>query len=819
MKRTLVEKDQPNEKPTKACEKLINAESLTTAQKRVREIMLPNDTPYHALAVRMGQIVYNLQIKTGKIQRWGAIREVTGYKPSNLPNDIAFWEEQIHSDDRRNVRRLFNKTRKEGIQFACRYRFRTQDGIYRYVEDNAIPLRDEKGHITALFGVVRDISEEKLFEEELQKYRDRLEELVVERTAKLEESTKIYRDLVDNAVVGLSRTTLNGKYIFVNDAMRKIMEFDTLDELLRSNVAERYKNPKDRKTVMNTLIETGKISNYEVELITKTEKTKNILFNATLEGDIVSGMIQDITDLKEAQERIRLQAQIIDQTHDAVITTDMDGYLTSLNKGAERLLGHTAEKVTGKHITFIFPNEKSEYIRDRIITPVKRKGTHELEIKLPVKGSEVSYARFSLSLLSDNRGAPIGISGYAIDITERKRAERMALESEGQYRTLMEHAPFPILVSSIEDSSLLYVNQQASELFKVPVENAIGRLSSLHYGNPPDYDLLVKRLRKDGFVKDYEISLKDAQGQSFWTLVSASVITFNNKEAVFMSFNDLTERKLAVEALKRREEQFRTLVERSSEVIFLSDENRKRVYVSPTIQNVLGYTVEEFLSVKPEDFTHPDHRATTIANREWTFKHPGETITFVSRVRHKDGSWRWIETSLRNLMMDPNVHAIVTNFHDITDRKEAEKQLEMESLRLEEVNTALKVLLEQRERDRNELEDKVVSNVKDLVLPYIDILKQRSLDSQQKAYLDVLETNLKNIISPFMQIMTSVYADFTPTEVKVANLIRDGKTVKEIANIFGLSETSVNTHRQHVRNKLGLKNQKNNLRTFLMSLK
>ncbi len=403
--------------------------------------------------------------------------------------------------------------------------------------------------------------------------------------------------------------------------------------------------------------------------------------------------------------------------------------------------------------------------------------------------------------------------------TAPKQPEKMLQESERQYWTLLEHAPFPVLISSLRNGSFLYINQQASELLKVPIKNAIRKLSNLNYSNPRDYDLLIKRLREDGSVKDYEVSLRGYRDQIFWVLISASVIQFDDKEAVFVTFNDVTERKLAVEALKRREEQFRTLVEKSSEVIFLSDENRNRVYVSPTVQNVLGYTVEEFLSVKPEDFTHPDHRPTTIASRDWTFRHPGETITFVSRVRHKDGSWRWIETSLRNLIKDPNVRAIVTNFHDITDRKEAEKRLEMESLRLEEVNTALKVLLQQRERDRNELEDKVVGNVKELVLPYIDILKQRHLDTQQRAYLDVLETNLKNIISPFTQKMTSLYMDFTPAEVKIANLIRDGKTVKEIANIFGLSETSVNTHRQHVRNKLGLRNQKANLRTYLMSLK
>jgi len=412
--------------------------------------------------------------------------------------------------------------------------------------------------------------------------------------------------------------------------------------------------------------------------------------------------------------------------------------------------------------------------------------------------------------------------GLFQEIVNRKYVFRDSTDrkSEQQYRVLLDFAPFPAVIISLKDYSFLYANQRGSQLLQTYSKKRSATLSSLCYGKSVDYGILKKELMNKGFVKDFEIALEDTHNDRLsWMLLSASMITFNKRKAAFVVFNDVTDKRLAVEALKRREEQYRTLVEKSSEVIFLSDENRNRVYVSPTIKSVLGYTIEEFLSVKAEDFTHPDNRATTIANRELALKHPGETITFISRVRHKDGSWRWVETSLRNLLSDPNVHAIITNFHDITDRKEAEKQLEMKSLNLEEVNTALKVLLEQRDRDRNELEDKIVTNVKELVLPYVDILKQRHPDVQQKAYLDVLETNLKNIISPFAQKMTSVYRDFTPAEIKIANLIRDGKTVKEIANIFGLSETSVNTHRQHVRNKLGLKKQKTNLRTFLMSLK
>ena len=76
--------------------------------------------------------------------------------------------------------------------------------------------------------------------------------------------------------------------------------------------------------------------------------------------------------------------------------------------------------------------------------------------------------------------------------TAPKQPEKMLRESERQYRTLLEHAPFPVLIGSLEDGSFLYVNQQASELLKVPIKNAIGKLSNLRYSNPGDYDLADK---------------------------------------------------------------------------------------------------------------------------------------------------------------------------------------------------------------------------------------------------------------------------------------------------------------------------------------
>jgi DNA-binding CsgD family transcriptional regulator len=92
------------------------------------------------------------------------------------------------------------------------------------------------------------------------------------------------------------------------------------------------------------------------------------------------------------------------------------------------------------------------------------------------------------------------------------------------------------------------------------------------------------------------------------------------------------------------------------------------------------------------------------------------------------------------------------------------------------------------------------------------------LDDKQSAYVNILESNLNDIISPFLQKLSSKYMDFTPTEIQVANLVREGKPTKEISELLNISERGIEFHRNNIRMKLGLKNRKTNLRTYLLSL-
>ncbi len=150
--------------------------------------------------------------------------------------------------------------------------------------------------------------------------------------------------------------------------------------------------------------------------------------------------------------------------------------------------------------------------------------------------------------------------------------------------------------------------------------------------------------------------------------------------------------------------------------------------------------------------------------------------------------------------------------------KERGKELEEKTRNLEEVNTALRVLLKSREDDKAQLEEKVLFNVRELVAPYLERLKKSGLDDKQKGYTNILESNLNELTSSFSQRLSSRYLRLTPTEMQVANLIKYGKTTKEIAEFLNLSSQTIEFHRKNIREKIGIKNRRANLRTHLLSM-
>jgi DNA-binding NarL/FixJ family response regulator len=147
-----------------------------------------------------------------------------------------------------------------------------------------------------------------------------------------------------------------------------------------------------------------------------------------------------------------------------------------------------------------------------------------------------------------------------------------------------------------------------------------------------------------------------------------------------------------------------------------------------------------------------------------------------------------------------------------------EQELESQTRNLEEVNAALRVLLKQREADKRELEERIVGNFRELVRPLLEKLKSSGLNERQKAFVEIAENELNNILAPFLRKVSTGHLKLTPTEIQVANLVKHGKSTKEIASLMHLSVKTVQVNRNNIRRKLGIINKKVNLRTYLLSV-
>ena len=151
-------------------------------------------------------------------------------------------------------------------------------------------------------------------------------------------------------------------------------------------------------------------------------------------------------------------------------------------------------------------------------------------------------------------------------------------------------------------------------------------------------------------------------------------------------------------------------------------------------------------------------------------------------------------------------------------QKKTRAELELQTCKLEETNTALKVLMKQRIEARTEIEEMVLLNANDLIMPFLERLKKSRLDSKQKAYVNLIESNLNDIVAPFLREFSKINIKLTPTEIQVIDLVRHGKTTKEIAGLMNLATSTIDFHRSNIREKLGIKNKKTNLRTHLLSI-
>jgi len=292
-------------------------------------------------------------------------------------------------------------------------------------------------------------------------------------------------------------------------------------------------------------------------------------------------------------------------------------------------------------------------------------------------------------------------------------------------------------------------------------------------------------------------------------------------ETNFRLFEEIQEHKKTEAALAVQTRRNEMILQTAMEGFWITDTSGVIQEVNPSAASILGYLPEELRRKSIHDFEPEDHRGLASHIRRAVRKGASR---YEARLLHKQGNVLSLEFSTNFLDLGQSAF-LFSFFSDVTKKnqlvkslKDREAELNIKTQNLKEVNTALKSLLKKRDTDRTELEEKVLFNVKEMISPYIKKLRESELNEKQGIYLTILESNVKDIISPFSPKLTSRHFKLTKSELQIAKLVRMGITSKEIAELMGLSRRTIESHRDRIRKKIGLDSRRRNLRTFLMSV-
>ena len=444
-------------------------------------------------------------------------------------------------------------------------------------------------------------------------------------------------------------------------------------------------------------------------------------------------------------------------------------------------------------------------------------------------------------------------------IEERKQAEELLRESEQRYSSLFKINHSVMLVIDPENADIVDANPAACSFYGWSQEE----LTSMKITD-------INMLSKEQVFQEMERAKSEERQHFFFrhrlaneeirdVEVYSGPLRLHGKKLLYSIIHDITERRRAEEQLQKSEERYRLLVETMNEGLAMADHNYVFTYVNERFCEMIGCSRDEMIGHNLIEFVHDDYKESMkdqMAGRKmgkakrfdlvWRAKDGHKVYTLASPRGFFDAEGRFTGSLgvLTDITDRKQVEKALRKAHDrlerrttelvklnrkmkqeIEERKLAEQelrkreaQLEINTNELEEVNTALRVLLKRRDEDKTDLEEKILSNVKELVLPYVERLRKSGMDAKQSAYVSILESNLNDVVSPFIHKLSSKYVGLTPTEIQIANLVKEGRTTKEIAEMLNSSSGTVEFHRKNIRKKIGIVNRKANLRSHLLSM-
>jgi PAS domain S-box-containing protein len=488
---------------------------------------------------------------------------------------------------------------------------------------------------------------------------------------------EIFRDSPDAFII---ISLENGKIIEANNGATTLLGYikEEISNLAVKDIFSEEEYDKLRSKYLNDSVSFNETF-LDSEFTTRDQKRIPVTVSVKKinDGNRFLLIARDISGVKQTEEALRREAFIFENLNDAVLITDLKGYIQSWNKAAEKIFGYKKDEVVDSFVNILFKQSEFDLYFGKIRNTIEQTLHWNGETGITRKDGNEGIAETSVFPFRDSSGEHIAYVVIVKDVTLRKRAERLMRERDLMYRSLIESSADAIYV--LKEKKLLLVNSAWCRLFGYTKEEALDEnFDIMNIIAPQSKELINKKYSKNVSEKPdastYELKGITKNNILIDLEVKVSKILWNGEQVYQGIYRDITEKKKHEMELRESEEKFRKLAEKSLVGIYIIQDNVFK-YVNPKFTEIFGYSAQELIDIKgPADLTHPDDKAKVNDNVASRLAGLTDSIAYSFRGLRKDKTINYVDVFGTRTRLGGKP-AVIGTLVDITEKRKAEKAL------------------------------------------------------------------------------------------------------------------------------------------------
>lgn len=778
-----------------------------------------------------GDGVWDWNVQTNEAYFSPQWKQILGFSDDELSSSVNEWASRVHPDDIRFVTtELQRHMAGETASYSTEHRVQCKNGTYKWILGRGrIISRTADGKPLRMVGTHTDVTGRRQMENALKESRQR------------------YMAVFDKSPIAIMYYDADGRLEMLNEActtmfglidsgaIKGLCLFD--DPNITQETKARLRQGQVVRSEFDFSFDLVRRSNFYPTTKRGIRRIDSVIAPLVDTGHIIGyvAQAQDITEQKRTERAFKQSeanfATFFNSVDSFLMVIDMSGDIIMMNDAVCERLGYTRDELVGTPVVRLHPESKRREAEQRLHEVLQGRAD---SCPLPFVTSDGREIPCETHVTRGrwNRQEVLFCVGKDISALTF---------SEEKFSKMFHGNTAVMMLSTLHDSRLIDVNEAFLTGFGYGTrEEVVGKtLEELaFFTNPADRQTLRAQALNEGRMGPCEARVLTRQGETRYGLVSGEVLDVQNTKYLITTAIDITYRKQIEEALRQEREFSNSAIDSLPGIFYLLDLDGRLRRWNKNAETISGYAAAGIAGMHCTHFFTREHKSIVAESVRKTFaqghdaieadivaKNGTRTPYFFSGRRITLNGKRYVIglgmdiSNLKDLEQELRVH------QDQLEQKIAERTQELETNReeletktrtLEEVNTALKVLLRQIGEDKKDLEARFVSNIKQLVLPYVEKVKRGRLDHWQQSCLSIIETNLNEIVSPLTQALGQL--GLTPRETQIAALIKEGKTTKEIAEIIGVAPSAIDTNRNRIRHKLKLNNKKVNLQAYLQGI-